>query len=410
MPKGPTFERTKTPGVYKRGGRYVVTYRDNAGKQRKRFARTIAEARRLKRGLSADVDRGEYRELSRVTFGQYATDWIESYAGRTSKGIREETREGYRKVLEQDAIPYLGRMRLSQIEARDLDALAAHIAARGVKPNTVRLSLAPVKALLATAHERGEIRSNPAAGYRTRYTSLVVETAEEAEPEQVKALSEDELARVLVEIPDEHRLFFEFLAYSGLRIGEAIELRWKDVDLGKETVRISRRFYHGNVAPPKSRYGRRQLRLSKGMGRALWNLRSETKAEDSDLVFTAEGGTRIDPSNLMSRVLKPAAVRAGVGEWKRDGRKLRAVSWVGFHTFRHTCATMLFRAGWNAAQVQKWLGHHKASFTLDTYIHLLDEDVPAPTFLDAKVGNGWATQAAETGRNDEAAQAVQVAI
>jgi integrase len=146
------------------------------------------------------------------------------------------------------------------------------------------------------------------------------------------------------------------------------------------------------------------------MGRALWNLRSETKAEDSDLVFTSGRGTRIDPSNLMSRVLKPAAVRAGVGEWKRDVLKLRAVSWVGFQTFRHTCATMLFRAGSNAAQVQKWLGHHKASFTLDTYIHLLDEDVPAPTFLEAKVGNGWATQAAESGRNAEAAQAAQVAV
>jgi integrase len=59
---------------------------------------------------------------------------------------------------------------------------------------------------------------------------------------------------------------------------------------------------------------------------------------------------------------------------------------------------MLFRAGWNAAQVQRWLGHHKASFTLDTYIHLLEEDVPQPTFFDERMGHKWATQEAETSR------------
>jgi hypothetical protein len=49
---------------------------------------------------------------------------------------------------------------------------------------------------------------------------------------------------------------------------------------------------------------------------------------------------------------------------------------------RHTCATILFRRGWNAVQVQRWLGHHKPSFTLDTCVHLLDEDVPEPSFFD----------------------------
>lgn len=85
----------------------------------------------------------------------------------------------------------------------------------------------------------------------------------------------------------------------------------------------------------------------------------------------------------MSRVLKPAAVEAGLGEWVRDSRTLRAETWVGFHSFRHTCATLLFRNGWNAVQVQRWLGHHRPSFTLDTYVHLLEEDVPEPAFFDA---------------------------
>ena len=68
----PPMQKPKTPGVYKRGGRYVVVYRDPSGNQRKRFAKTLAEARDLKASLRADVARGEYRQLSGVTFAEYA--------------------------------------------------------------------------------------------------------------------------------------------------------------------------------------------------------------------------------------------------------------------------------------------------------------------------------------------------
>jgi integrase len=54
------------------------------------------------------------------------------------------------------------------------------------------------------------------------------------------------------------------------------------------------------------------------------------------------------------------------------------VPWVGFHTFRHTCATLLFAEGRNAVQVQHWLGHHSPAFTLARYVHLLDGDLGAP--------------------------------
>ena len=54
-----------------------------------------------------------------------------------------------------------------------------------------------------------------------------------------------------------------------------------------------------------------------------------------------------------------------------------------FHTFRHTCASMLFDRGSNAKQVQRWLGHHSAAFTLETYIHLLSDELDAPLELPA---------------------------
>jgi integrase len=94
-------------------------------------------------------------------------------------------------------------------------------------------------------------------------------------------------------------------------------------------------------------------------------------------------------------------VAAKRGQW--------ADTWVGFHTFRNTCATVLFRSVCNAAQVCRQLGHSDPGFTLRRYVHLLDTDLPEPTVL-AAVGNEWATRLAESGRYDEGAEAVEVAI
>ena len=386
------------PGFYRSEGAakgaVSFRYRDHRNRRRWASAPTVKAAIRRKAELEVDVRRGEYRVTSRETFASYARSWIDTYNGRTARGISETTRDDYRSELEQKAIPYFGRMRLSEIEPRDVKEYAAELAGKGLAPDTVRLAVAPVRVLFATALEEGAIRSNPAAGLRLaqRRPETVDGDGQECE---VKAMSEQELQTLLAQIAEdapEWRLFFDVLAWSGLRIGEAIELRWKDVDLGARTVHVRRRYADGRVGPPKSRYGRRRLRLTPELARALWTHRGG--AGDDDLVFitfgrrdrAGGGGTRISPSNLMRRVLKPAAVEAGLGVWvpdPRDNRKLKAESWVGFHTFRHTCATVLFRRGWNAAQVQKWLGHHKPSFTLDTYVHLLDEDVPEPDFFDA---------------------------
>jgi integrase len=59
------------------------------------------------------------------------------------------------------------------------------------------------------------------------------------------------------------------------------------------------------------------------------------------------------------------------------------VTWVSFHTFRHTCASLLFEAGRNVKQVADWLGHADPTFTLRTYVHLMDDGLGDADFLDA---------------------------
>src|SRR5881227_3586854 len=90
--------------------------------------------------------------------------------------------------------------------------------------------------------------------------------------------------------------------------------------------------------------------------------------ESHDLVFTSLTGTALADGNLFRRVLRPVAEEVGA-------------PWAGFHTFRHTCASMLFRRGANAVQVQRWLGHHSPAFTLATYVHLLEDDLGSPLDL-----------------------------
>jgi integrase len=380
------LEKTKTPGIYKRGGRYVAVYRDGRGHQRKAFAKTLKEARRVKAAKTTDVNRGEHRELSQETFAAYAPKWIDTYGGRTKRGIGSDTRDDYRKALERHAIPFLGRLRLSEIEPRDIKALAKEIADSGVSAGTVRLQLAPVKALLAEAFEEGLIRANPAAGVR------IARPAQEPNEEEVQALAPEELAQLLEELPAEWRPFYVFLAETGLRIGEAIEVRFGDVDFGARRLHVQRQLYRGKVRKPKSGKTRR-IPISRELAQALWTRQGPAE----DLLFTSERGQRIDQSNLMRRVLKPAAVRAGLGSLIKGRNGLRGKTWVGHHTFRHTAATTLFRDGWNAKQVQRFLGHSDAGFTLRVYVHLLDEDLPEPP----SVGNKWATGEAQTGRNEQ---------
>jgi integrase len=389
--------KTSTPGIYKRGGRYVVIFRDPHGKQRKRSARTLAEARDLKAALTADVKRGEYRALSKITFAEYAVEWVQTYKGRTARGIRPETLADYRRRLGLDeecqpvgdgAVAFFGRTHLAAIEPRDLKRYAAALADTGIAANTVRLYIAPLRALLATAFEDGLIRSNPAAGVRFS------QPQESSDDEQVKALSEEQLRAVLSQVPDEWRPFFEFLAHTGMRVGEAIALTWRNVDLGARRVLVCQRLYRGRLDSPKSKYGRRTIPLSENLARTLWRLRG-TAADDA-LVFGTVTGKRIEPSNLMARVLKPAAVEVGLGEWVWVNGRRRAETWVGFHTFRHTCATILFRHGLNAKQVQMWLGHHSPAFTLSTYVHLLPDDLPGASFLDGITRSGQAERQPST--------------
>lgn len=377
----PTQER----GIYKRGNSYVVRFRDPQGKDRKRYARTLAEARAIKAETKADISRGEYRATSKVTFNAYATDWLQTYSGRTSRGVRESTMAEYRRAIEQRAIPHFGKRPLASIEPRDVKAYLAWVSeqrARSGDPlarNTVRLALAPLRALFATAVEEGVIRVNPCTGVR-----LPRPLDDDQDDEQaVKALTDEELRALLGHVKAEYALLTRLMAETGLRVGEAIALQGKHLELGRQRILVQRRLYEGKFAPPKSKYGRREVPISKSLARALWQ--QFAAVEPDALLFPGRDGKPMRSSTVL-RAVKAAGKAAGV-------------PWAGCHTLRHTSATRLFKAGWNAKQVQLALGHHSPAFTLNVYVHLLADDLPSPDALalDPVGATDGATEATETG-------------
>src|SRR5438105_697562 len=397
------LEATRTPGIFKRGDRYAVIYRDAEGRQRQESARTLDDARALTNARRHAVTTGEFHPASRIKLRDFALEWVERYQGRGRRGFRENTRDEYRRDLKGYVLPYLDgklRRRVEQVTPRDVAGFVGWLCdereqgrriaelrraklaeAQGVPPSTrplevepvhladatVRRILSPLRACMASAVAEGVIRSNPTAGVAlpARDEQRAIDAGADHDELEVKALPTAQLATFLAVCPERSRTLFKVLAATGIRISEAIALRWRDLELDGSSphVKVRRALVKGRMGPPKSRYGRRQVPIDHALVAELRRRRRDSeRPEDDALVFPAMNGEPLRQENLRRRVLEPTAQEAGV-------------PWTGFHTFRHTCATRLFGEGRNAVQVQRWLGHHSPAFTLSVYVHLLDGDL-----------------------------------
>lgn len=286
---GAPLKKTKTPGVYKRGSRYAVIFRDAEGRQRQESARTLDEARLLKAARTASVASGEFHRANRVKLRVYATEWIDRYQGQGRQGFRETTRQDYRRDLERYVLPFFDgslRRRVDQVTPVDVAAFVGWLCdseaqgrrvalerrtalaeKRGVaaarlplEPEpvyladaTVRRILSPLRACMSSAVREGVVRTNPTVGVAlpARDAQRAVETGPDDEPADVKALTTEQLASFLLVCPPEWQAFFRLLAATGLRVSEAFALRWRDVDLdgAEPKLRVRRAYVRGRFGP-----------------------------------------------------------------------------------------------------------------------------------------------------------------
>ena len=239
---------------------------------------------------------------------------------------------------------------------------------------------AALSAMFATAVEDGLLRSNPVPGVRIPRRP----SDERRTRTQAKALTRAELALLLAACPSEWRLFFEFLAHTGLRIGEAIGLT-----LGARRARRPAAAAGPRAGLPgrAAASSRAATRAATSRSRRGWRSGCAATAATP----TGASGARVRLSDRAA--LHPSNCAPGA-QARRDAAGLlhpaepdgrQACAWVSFHTFRHTCASLLFEAGKNVKQVQEWLGHADPGFTLRTYVHLMDDGLGDADFLDDAV-------------------------
>jgi integrase len=279
--------KTKTPGVYKRvdGAGNIVGYVavvEVAGKQRKRSARTYEAARRIKRESETDRDRGELQEPSSICFLAFLDEWVKRYRGQGRRGFRENTREEYRRLIDNYARPYFSsKVKLVDVSTYQLARFVDWLAdddeqGKRLSDSTIANIVIPLRAALTTAKREGLIRHNPSQGLALSHRQEVEEEGEE----EIKVFSREQLAAVLVMAPERYKLLFEVLATTGLRISEGIALQRLhfQIDGATPEVCVRRAIVRGRIEPPKTKYGRREVALPAPV---VYRLRAHFAAQEN---------------------------------------------------------------------------------------------------------------------------------
>ena len=334
---------------------------------------------RLQDGVSVD---------DRTTVGEWLRYWYEektkpSGASAAGRKVRATTARSFAQHLNTYLIPTLGHLPLAGLRAEDIsaayDQITAHPARPGspMSPATLRRVHATLRSALNAAVRARRIDRNPA-----RFVDLP-----DYRRPPVSPWSPAELGAFLDQAAS-HRLgvLFEVMALTGLRRGEALGLRWSDVDLTGMVITVRQQLVQVGSAmafgPPKTASGEhRSVELDTIAAGALLGHRLAQEAEragagdaytDLDLVFAREDGSPIPPevaTKTFRRLTDEVRFPDDADLPDDQRRRLRRVR---LHDLRHGQASLMLAAGVPLAVVSKRLGHSTITITSDTYSHLLE--------------------------------------
>jgi integrase len=357
----------------KRGVSWRIKYADADGRQ---VMETLGREpewnrRKAERSLGArlaEVEKG-MRRPRRRTFDDLADEF--EAVGLTAKPRKKSTVIDYKATLRNHLRPSFGSQDLGRLSQSPelFERYAADKIAGGLSPKTVRNHLVLAGLMFRMARRWRWVSENP--------LDLVEKSAAgDGETQTVDAATIAELLaayRVLEADADaEERFWFEaarrmtVVALStGLRRGELLGLRWRDVDLLERAVSVRQQFVRNEITSPKSKAGRRTVPLGPVATEALeeqWKA-SRHRSDDSIVFSHPALGTPLDPSKL-SKYARKALTKAGVPD-----------SFRPWHGLRHTALTETAAAGVPAMFVQAKAGHAHGS-TTERYLHAAKTSYP----------------------------------
>jgi len=353
----------------RKDGRYqgyaTVGYDPESGKPKKKYfyGKTRKELQQLITEALGKVQAGTYQEASKLRAADWFKLWLDEYQRMS---LRTTTYESYEMQIRLHILPVIGHHYLSKLETCHLQALynaklldGARLDGKkgGLSPRTVRYLHTIIHACLEQARREGKIMINPADSVK-----LPKDSAREH-----RFLDTDQVTKLLKAAQDSHYFAAYFLALNtGLRRGELLALRWKDIDLSESTVKVCRGLVRTKdglkFQEPKTKFSKRTIGIGLSVIQVLKTHRKEQNEhrlsvgqayQDQDLVFCNELGQPLDP-RAITRHFERLQEKAGIEK-------------INFHGLRHTFATLSLQEGTDPRTTQEALGHHKVAFTLDIY-------------------------------------------
>jgi integrase len=274
---------------------------------------------------------------------------VERWQGAVVPTLKHSTANVYTHSLRSRILPTLGAIPINSIDRYEIQKFLAAKGAMYAK-NTLRELRSSLSTVLGFAVEHGWLEKNPCIGVKLPLGTGRKIVRNVLTPEQVTAIAG--------ELEEPYATLIIFLALTGLRIGEAIAVKWSDFD--GEVLQVQRRIYEGKADTLKTDKSKRSLPVP-----AVLLARLKTLGRENEWVFTAGNGSPVNPGNALRRYVQPAA------------RELR-IKLSGWHDFRHTLATGLINDGVSAKAVSEILGHANVAITLATYTHVTTENFSGP--------------------------------
>jgi integrase len=327
---------------------------------------TKTQAEERFRGMRGAEHLAASSGLARVTMAQAGEELSRRLKMRGRKKSHRMTVES---DLRNHIAPFFASKELHRIEPRDIERYIA-VKLATLAPKTIRNHLNTMHSVFEIGLRMGWCQGNPVK----LADRPIIKTTET----RIKFLDQRELEKLLaVPYPDDPFGWIEPTLYltaamTGLRQGELIGLRWRDIDFDARKVRVVSPYVRGEFNDPKSEDSGRSVPLAQRVANALANLRERSLyAADSDLVFChPETGSPLDRSKLVRR-FRAAIERA----------KARPIT---FHELRHTFGTRMAASGVPLRTLQHWMGHADSK-TTQIYAHYQPSDAEAGV-VDAAFG------------------------
>ncbi len=220
---------------------------------------------------------------------------------------------------------------------------------------------------MTAAEIRDFVSENP-----VRKTRLPRRAVRDKRPE----IAPEKIGQLLADLPEPTRSLAALLVFTGLRVGELLALRWRDLDLANGFLRVEQTVYEGHFDEPKTRGSRRAIPIGPDAV-AIFEKNKREGVNPDALVFSTRRGTPLNRRNLLRRQLIPAAEKAGLHD-------------VNWHWLRHANATLHDSLGTPLGTVQAFLGHSSSEITRMTYVHAVPADArQAVERVERLIGPKW---------------------